>query len=138
MSEEIMNCHGWVTSPDGTVFYTTVSNRGQVFVEKQIPGGEDIARRDYQNFQGILQKAWSTGVKDRAIEIAGGTPLQVDIDAAILEFEDYIDTRDSEILRFKIGNQQRLIDKWGDPTDNPFSTAIRDKIKLILEEDPNS
>jgi len=133
-----MNCHGWFTSPDGTSFCVAVSNRGQVFTEKEVSDGEDTVRRDYQNFQGILQKAWSTGIKDRAIEIAGGKPLQADIDSAILEFENYIDTRDSEVLKFKIGKQQRLIDKWGDSADNPFSAAIRDKVKLILEEDPNS
>lgn len=123
-------------SPDGTKFRIKVSNRGQLYAEKITPDGEDKARKDYANYQGILQKAWSTGIADRAVEIAGGAPLQADIDAATAEFENYADAHTAQISAFKFGKQPTLINVWNDTNDNTFSQAIIDTVSAILNEAP--
>lgn len=123
-------------SPNGTKYVIRVSDRGQVYTEKITPDAEDKARKDYANYQGVLQKAWSTGITQRAIEIAGGAPSQADIDAATVEFEDYAEAHTTQISAFKFGKQPALISIWNDTNDNNFSQSIIDDVAAILNESP--
>ena len=126
-----------ITSPDGVCWNLKITNRGAVIVEKETPDGKDTASRDYANYQAILEKAWSKGIELRAFELLN-PPTQTELDAAKIEFENYVDTHVTEIIKYKLGKQPVLIAIWDDANDNPFSTNIRTTISTILNEDPNA
>jgi len=134
MGVQVSNKSIILTDADGVRYVLTISKRGKVKAMKEIPDGQDIARVNYEENKGILEEAWSAGLTERAVEIAGGVPSQANIDQATAEFQDYAELKEAAIQAFKMGKKATLQNIWADPIDNTFSQGVIDLVTPILSQ----